>query len=877
MASLFAQNDLKPTYSVSFAHETLESALFQLMDRGVPLLFRNDLLPEKEIHVRFEEATLEDILTYLLADTGLGSRRVDGWLLIEPLPREIVNPEPRYTLSGFITDDQNGERLAHASAYCPQAGVGTYSNEYGFFSLTLSPGRHDVRFSHLGYREQVFTVNLYRDTVVSLSLPPDLTLDEVVVTAGDSSLLRRARIFGAEEISPTEGAALPRLAGEMDLLRMVHLLPGVQTGADGMGGIFVRGGDAGHNLVLIDGVPVYNVHHAGGLLSVFNTSTVKSIRLLKGGFPARYGGRLSSVLDVRTREGNQKQWSGEASVGLLSSNLTLEGPLVTDKTTLLLSGRGSLLNLYLGPFMEQYKLNQGEQGGTEYGFYDVTAKLTHQFSAKDKLYLSYYQGSDDFRNFGETTTDFSLRTLSGGLLPFQRKQTYEESLQWGNRALALRWNHLVSPRLFLNATLTYSQMAADVAYDQQDTLHILGPQPFRSLQIEAGRFKTRVKDLGARLDFHWAPNAQHDIRFGGDLQWGQFNPGLLRFEQNTDDAQPDPTLKPRLYPTQAANVYLENTQQLGDSWWLNYGFHLSRFSTESTNYWSLQPRLSANWLVNERLMLRLAAGKNSQFVHLLTNNALGLPTDLWVPSTDEIPPQHAWQYSLGLDADLGKGWSFGAEAYYKDMQQLLSFSEGAGLVDAWADNVTSGSGTAYGLEVMLRRQAGSFRGWLSYSLAWANRRFDRINFGEVYPFTFDRRHDIKVVLLQELNEKWDFSISWLFGTGLAFSLPLEQISVSFPGVPDLPVVGYSYGGKNQLRMPAYHRLDLGVNYRLVSTNGLQHRFQLGIYNAYNRQNPLYFRLDSRIVVQDNQLREQRRFVGVEMLPILPSFSYSLKF
>lgn len=877
MPIVSGQQALEQPVSISFSHQPLEQALYQLMDEAdAPLLFNSRIIPTKDIHVTFSQTPLYRVLDVLFEHTNLNYEWEDGWVLLREAQPEPVNRE--FVVSGYIEEQQSGERLPQATIFEPNSQRGMYTNEYGFFSLQIPEGSQELQVSYLGYRPEYITLDeLKKDTQILVTLRPDLTLNEVLVTAPDSSILRRMRSFSADELSPGQGAALPRLAGEFDLMRMVHLLPGVQTGADGVGGIFVRGGDAGHNLVLVDGVPIYNVNHAGGLLSVFNTQTVKSVRLMKGAIPARYGGRLSSVLDVRTRDGNKEQWEGQASLGLISSNVTVEGPLVRGKSSVLLSGRGSLLNLYLQPWMQRYKADRGEEGSTSYGFYDVTAKLSHTFSDQDKIYFSFYQGHDSYDNFGTQDQVFSLAGSDGEVYGFRQKNNYRDQMSWGNQAWSFRWNHLINQELFLNTTLTHSRMQVDLDYETQDTLELLETGGSLFVDGQVGAYASSVRDAGALFDFHWLPGHRHQVRFGAHVKRSHLAPGLLRYNEDAADREFDTDLQRRSYVTHETNLYAENTQEVSPKIILNYGLYLAHFRSDQQSYWSLQPRLSANWILHEQWLVRGSVGKNTQFIHLLSNNTLGLPTDLWVPSTRTVAPQQAWQVTLGTDVSLGDGWSASIEGYYKGMDELLSFTEGATFASNWENNVTQGSGTAYGVDVMLRKQKGRTQGWLSYSLAWSNRQFGRINFGEVYPFTYDRRHDLKVVVLQEIGSRWDVSASWVFGTGLAFSLPQESFAVTFPGVPGLPVSGITYGDKNGFRLPYYHRLDVGVNYRFFSNQGLEHRLKAGVYNLYNRRNPLYYRFDNSLVVANNQLQERKEFVGVHLLPILPSISYSLHF
>lgn len=871
-----AQSPLDRHISISFSHQPLEKALYQLMDEAdVPLLFNNSVLPQKNVHVRFTEEKVSQILAFLFRNTDI-QPEWDGRYIVLVRGKPEGGP-PVFTVSGYIESAESGERLAQTTVYSSSADRGVYSNEFGFFSLSLPMGKHQLVVSYLGYRPRQFSLDVRTDTTLEVLLAADLTLKTVTVTASDSSFLRRPLDFSTDELVPAVGEVLPRLGGEMDLMRWVHLLPGIQTGADGIGGIFVRGGDAGHNLVMIDDVPIYNVNHAGGLLSVFNTSTIKSVRLMKGFMPPRYGGRLASVMDVRTRDGNKLNWEGEASIGLLSSNLTLEGPIVKGKSSFLVAGRGSLLNAYLEPGMRQYKKRNGEDGSTEYGFYDLTVKLTHTFSETDKIYFSYYHGKDRFKNYGQRSDLFSLENQEGEVIGFRLKQEYDENLSWGNRAWSFRWNHLMGPRLFLNTTVLYSRMQVDVGYEDQDSLQVLGSSPLFAVNLSAGEFLSSVQDGGVKFDFQWVPNPMHEVRFGGEFRRQVFQPGILRVSEDDLEVPEAPFAIRRTHDVTQSAFYAENRQQFGQKAIVNYGFHIAGFQNGNTAYWSFQPRLALTWLANNHWIFRTSLGKSTQFAHLLSNNSVGLPIDLWVPSTADVTPQRAWQATIGAEWLLSEAWSFSVEGYYKWMDELLSFSEGATFVNDWEKNVTQGEGEAFGVDVMLRKQMGGTQGWLSYSLAWAHRSFERINLGQPYPFTFDRRHDLKLVVIQELGDQWDFGVSWVFGTGLAFSLPLETFEVSFPGVPDGPILGIDYGSKNQFRLPYYHRLDMSVNYQKVDRRGRAHKFQLGVYNAYNRNNPLYYTFNRSLVVQNNAIVERRELVGVRLLPLLPSLSYSLQF
>ncbi len=879
LTALPAQEILKQAVSLSLHDTPLEKALFMLMDDySVPLSFSNDILPDKHFTLQIRNRPLVAVLDLLLRDTKVSYRQVGRQIVLFPVNYRVPPASERHTISGFITDAKTGERLILASVLDRNSGQGTLTNEYGFFSLSLEAGEVSLQFSYLGFQPQERAFLLQEDRSLAIALHSDLMLQEVVVVAEDSILDGNKSGYSIELIDISDVLDMPALAGEADIIRMTHLLPGVQTGADGIGGIFVRGGDAGHNLVMIDGVPVYNISHAAGLFSILNSQAIRSARLVKGGFPARYGGRLASVLDIRTKEGNVKSFSGQAEVGMLTARLALEGPIIPNKSSFFLSGRRSFLNWFLKPVSRRFKAANGETGNTAYDFYDLNGKVNYTFSDRDKVYLSFYAGNDRFRNAGFGSQTFRILEDGGGrdTLDFRLDHRYTEDYDWGNHTAAARWNHIFNPRMFANLTLTYSRLKVNFGYNNTDSVQLVSPQTLLTRNLDYGQYRSSIQDFGGRVDFEAIPLPKHYVRFGAGISHHRFQPGLLRFTEQTEELAVGSQIGNEPIQSLEYHLYAEDDISVNPYFNLNVGLRLASLMVESQAYFSVEPRFSFFWKTGPQFAVKGSMSHNSQFLHLLSSSGIGLPTDLWVPSTDKVKPQVARQWTLGLERKLPSGMHFSLEGYYKKMENLVTFAEGANFLNEWQKNITAGEGKAYGLETSLRKSWGRTTGWIAYTLAWAERRFDLVNQGNPYPFRYDRRHDFKIVLQQKVLPWLDISANWLFSSGLAFTAPVQKYEVSVPGLPYQRVVALDYGAKNQFRMPAYHRLDLGMT-AAFKTRGLAHTLGAGVYNAYNRKNPVYYDLRMQLVNENFQLREKPEYVQVWLIPVMPYLNYSIKF
>lgn len=771
----------------------------------------------------------------------------------------------RYTISGYVREAESGEQLISARVYDTRSQQGTLTNTYGFYSLTLPAGPVSLVMAYPGYQSFTLELNLRQDTVLNAGLAFFQT-DEVQIVAEDAVRVEQQTEMSTIDIPVKQIKMLPALLGEVDVIKAVQLLPGVQSGNEGSTGLYVRGGGPDQNLILLDGVPLYYVSHLGGFFSVFNADAISSVKLVKGGFPARYGGRLSSVLDVRMKEGNNQRLTAEGSIGLLSSKLSIQGPIgASKKTSFILSGRRTYLDLLTRP-LAQIASRAASDGNASaslgYYFYDLNGKVNHTFSHRDRLYFSFYLGDDDLgvrlREQDEDPAfdyayDFSLRS----------------KVRWGNRLAALRWNHIWNPKLFSNLTATFTDYRFRVENTLDENRREDGQTTSNSFFLG---YRSGIRDWGLKLDFDYYPVPAHEIRFGINSTYHRFTPGALGINLEAQDiALLDTTIASQIANALETSLYFEDHIKAGRRLSANVGLHLAHYAVNQENYLSLQPRLSARYLVSEWVSLKASYVQMTQFLHLLTNSGAGLPVDLWVPATDRVPPQQAWQAALGMAATLGQsGLELSVEGYYKHMTGLLEYKEGTNffldLEDNWEERVEpGGEGTAYGMEVLLQKKKGRTTGWIGYTLSWNYRQFDNINQGLRYFYKYDRRHDVSVVVSHAFNDRISAAATWVFGTGNAITLPTATHAMVGPSSLDFfgredqigSFLNYNWpgdvfgssgvliyeGGRNNFRMADYHRLDLGINITKPTRRG-ERTWSLGVYNLYGRRNPYTYYLNT---------------------------------
>lgn len=773
----------------------------------------------------------------------------------------------KFTVSGYIRDTHTGENLIGANLWEQKSKNGTGTNSFGFYSLTLPADSVVLVASYVGYRAQVISFRLDKDTLINFELEDDALLNEVVVSAADVDKIQEVTRMSSISVPLDQIKNLPALLGEVDVLKTLQLLPGVQSGNEGTSGLYVRGGGPDQNLILLDGVPVYNASHLFGFFSVFNADAINHVELIKGGFPARYGGRLSSVIDISMKEGNMKSFHGEGSVGLVASKLTLEGPLVKDKSSFIVSGRRTYIDLLARPLIRAQTDGEETVG---YYFYDLNAKLNYRFSDKDRLYLSAYLGDDRFYGWYEDTYREGGQTLT---------DENRAGLNWGNLTSALRWNHAYTPKLFSNLMLTYSRYRFDISNEYRYEFIDEQNQEIR-LERSLSKYLSGIEDLAAKIDFDFIPNTGHYLRFGANAIHHSFRPGALNLQYDLDDPEVNPALDTLIgsQETRAVELaaYVEDDFEISKRLKVNAGLHFSAFWVGDASYTALQPRLAARYLLDEHMSVKASYVRMAQFVHLLTNSGIGLPTDLWVPATERIKPQRAEQFALGLARNLGNQYELSLEGYYKNMYNLIEYREGASFINVnqdWQSKVATGDGQSYGAELLIQKKKGRTTGWLGYTLSWTYRQFDDLNFGKRFPYKYDRRHDIGLAVIHAWKEHIDLSMSWVYGSGNAITLPISIYGGGSRNMTDygsfFDEISY-FGERNSFRMRAFHRLDASITFRKEKRWG-ERSWVLGVYNAYSRRNPFYIYLYEGYGAQRSEFRQ------VSLFPIVPSFSYRFKF
>ena len=777
------------------------------------------------------------------------------------------------TISGYVMDAASKETLIGATIFDKNSGKGCATNSYGFYTLTLNQGQVDLQVSYVGYTQQSRALDLKENLSLNFMLETNTTLDEVVVEGTRATVSARNPQMSVVELPVQQIKSIPTLFGEADVLKAIQLLPGVQNGSEGSAGMYVRGGGPDENLLLLDGVPVYNVNHMLGFFSVFNPDALKNVTLYKGSFPAHFGGRLSSVVDIRMKEGDMQKYHGNASIGLISSKFNFEGPIVKDKLSFNLSYRRTYGDLLIKPalWIASWSTPEISKLSVGYYFYDFNAKLNWKISDKDRLYLSFYTG-DDAIYFGVKNKDFMSDST-------QYTHRIKLNWKWGNKVAALRWNHVVSQKLFMDASVNYTQYRHNLGMNltEEDTYL---PTNTVSKNVFDMVYKSGINDLTAKVDFDYTPLPNHEIRFGGNYTYHIFRPEVqsIQMSESQQSLVDTVTGSPNVYAHETA-LYAEDNMTLGDIFRMNLGVHYSTFTVEGKTYQSVQPRVSTSLMLASNLSLKAGYAYMTQYVHLLSNSSLSLPTDLWVPVTAKIVPMNAHQWSVGAFYELPRLFDISVEGYYKTMDNLLEYKDGAsffGSSERWDEKVCMGKGWAYGVELLVQRSFGKTTGWIGYTWAHSKRQFDRegqiINNGKVFPAKYDRRHDISVTVQHKFSDSFDLSGTWVFSSGNCGTLGTQV----YEGLPN------DWGEfqhinaleRNNFRMGNYHRLDLGANMHFPLNPGLL-TLNFSVYNVYNHNNPFLVYTD--YVYDESTQQAEKKLMQVSIFPIIPSFSLSYKF
>ncbi|MEJ0101049.1 MAG: TonB-dependent receptor [Bacteroidota bacterium] len=763
----------------------------------------------------------------------------------------------RFTLNGYVKDSLSGESIIGATITVKGQSQGVASNQYGFYSITLNEGVYDISISHVSYQSKIVPVELSANKQFNFDLvPKSAAISEVFVYTKKRDANVKNAQMGKIDLSIEQIKNIPAFMGEVDILKAIQLLPGVRNAGEGNAGFYVRGGGPDQNLIMLDDAVVYNTGHLFGFFSIFNSDAIKNVSLIKGGMPAQYGGRLSSVLDVSMKDGNMNKFQVDGGIGLIASRLSIQGPIKKDKSSFIISARRTYIDALVKPFVP----SSSSFHGSGYYFYDLNAKINYRFSEKDRIYLSGYFGRDVF--------DF----VNG-------KRSFNSKIPWGNSTATLRWNHVFNRRLFANTTLVYNDYKFRFTAAQNDF----------SLSLSSG-----IRDANAKIDFDYYPLPQHKVKFGGLYTYHKFVPNVVSGQQDST------IFKPNNDGVKYANetaLYIQDDWDISDKIKINYGVRWSGFTQigpytkfdrdadgnklDSTIYKSfekvktyggLEPRVTIRYALNDETSLKFAVNRNYQYIHLVSNSGNTLPTDLWVPSTYIVKPQLSWQYSAGFFKNFAENkYETSIEVYYKDMQNQVDYKEGytPSLNDPETDFVF-GKGWSYGTELFINKTRGRFTGWIGYTLSWTWRKFAQLNDGVKYPAKFDRRHDMSVVANYELNKKWKLGAVFVYGTGNATSLPERFYFVN-------GVLTQEYSHVNQYRLAAYHRLDLAATYTPIPKRKkkVKSSWVFSIYNAYSRTNPYFIYFDQEGSLANGDLTIQAK--QVSLFPILPAVTWNFKF
>jgi hypothetical protein len=833
---------LLDTISVDFNQVPLREALHAIADKGRFTLNYNENILDRNALITFSGQSQPAflVLRSILRGTQieiivLGTQQVILFRRKAPSQGETGK---KYTISGYVTDAATGEALVGANVTVRDLATGASANTYGFYSITLAGGEYLIQYSYMGYATSVSFVALDSDTKNDAHLQSrSIEVDTVLVLSDGTELSPGTTAMGTVHLDPEKLAAIPVLFGEQDLLKVIQFLPGVSNPREGDCGIYVRGGDADQNLILLDEATIYSPFHTFGLFSVFNSDAIKNIRLVKGAAPAKFGGRLSSVIDMQMKEGNMKEFDGVAGIGLIFSRVTVEGPILKDKASFLISGRRTYLDLLAKTF--------GASQNLKFHFYDLNAKINYKVDENDRVYLSGYFGRDGM-GFSDAF-----------------------DMTWGNTTGTIRWNHLFSDRLFLNSSFIVSDFTyqLNVGAEEADDDRV--------------QWLSEVTNITLKEDFEYFYSGQNILGFGVNYIHHSFLPadftvtGNEKFRLTIGEKSAD-----------EFNAYVSHEHAVSDKLKLEYGLRASlftvageadRFNLDEINeldvdfhgadektYANIQPRFSAVYLLDESSSLKAGFSRNYQYLHMLSNSNSGTPLDVWQPSSSTIKPQIADQFSLGYFRNLqGTAYELSTEIYYKYLQNQIDYKEGANFIlkNYFDSELVFGKGWAYGFEVLLKKNTGSLTGWIAYTLSVSEREFERISNGNPFPAKNDKPHEFNIVAQYKPDKNWSFSSNFVYASGYTTTLPYGKYSVFNQEV-------MSYTVRNGYRLPPYHRLDFGVSYT-TSRGGV---WSLSFYNLYGRRN-IY-----TVLIRDrNDGSGLKEAVKFSLFPMIPSLSYTFTF
>lgn len=860
-----AMEEHEPTVSLDVKQRPLREVFNEITRQtGMSFSYESSLLAKVPREITFHSVNepLSVALRRLFTMVPLNYRVIGKYIILKKKSNKI-------TVSGFVSDKYSMESLAGASVYEFKTRKGTMSNGSGFFSLTMEEGETELEVSYVGYRRyKLHFPYLRKDTVIQVQMITNERLQEVVVI-GNQAVQEPVLTpqMGSLKLSQHTVKSIPVMFGEADIIKTLQTFPGVSAGIAGLAGMYVRGGNGDENLYLIDGHPLYQVNHIGGLFSAFNSDVVKDIDFYKSAFPARYGGRLSSVVDVHTKDGNMREYHGSAMLGLTSGALSLEGPLVKDKTSFSIAMRRSWLDVLSAPTVAI--LNATKQEGdskliARYAFTDLNAKVNHNFNARSRAYAGLYFGQDFLKG--------------GSKEEWEGQETKDVSkLRWGNLVAFAGWSYVFGNKLFGDINASYTRYASTLKREYTETA---AEESLRNTSSSGNG----INDVSLRAKFDYLPAQAHHIRFGGDYTYHRFHPEYTE-SRSSDMNVASTKTNSGILGAHEAGLYAEDDWELNRIFRLNAGLRLGVFHIDKKTYASLEPRFAIRSLLSPSFSLKASYARMHQYVHQVGESYIDLPTDTWLPVSKNIKPQMSDQVSLGAYYNLNNNYSFSVEGYYKWMHNILDYKDGYNFLPSfvgWEQKMAVGKGRVYGAELTVRKETGKVTGWIGYGLMWADRQFPEINGGKRFPAKFDNRHKLNIVANWKVSKKVELTGSWTYMTGNRVTVSFENYQylgqhsdnnphVSLPGIYP-PGYDYDvfqginyYTERNNVRLPAYHRLDLGINIYRPLKKGRMGIWNISVYNVYSYMAPVAIR------------RGYARFETLGLLPIMPSVSYTYKF
>ncbi|GHB32625.1 TonB-dependent receptor [Mongoliitalea lutea] len=758
------------------------------------------------------------------------------------------------TITGYIKDRSSKESLYGANVYEVISQKGVSSNFDGFFSIRLNEGDQKLQVSHVGYRLKSIPLTINKDTLLFIDLEPMMELNEVVIESDRAFDFERSTQLSTIRIPIRQIRQMPAIGGEIDVIRAIQLLPGVQSGKEGLTGFYVRGGGMDQNLILLDGVPLYNISHIGGIFSIFNADVISDVELIKGGFPARYGGRLSSVLNIKAKEGNRLRSETSGAIGLVSSRIAHEAPINRGKGSFIVAGRRSYLDLFTRPISKRASKGEFSLG---YDFYDFNGKVNYDLSEKDKILFSMYSGRDK------------------GIVRSEDRKFLSEtknSFEWGNFLASMKWTRRINDKILSNFSAGYTRYEFLVDLTHEDKVEK------RDISYI---FKSGIEDIHLKYDWETLIGSGHLVRAGVQYINHFFFPGVSVFSQQS--ASESVRTRTGSFDVRANDLsfFVEDEWEISRTLSANIGLRYNNYLVNGESYDSFQPRVNVRYMLSETSSMKASYATMQQNVHLLNNTGVGLPVDLWVPATEQTQPQFSAQWTLAYNRRLSRSLELSGEVFYKDFKHLIAYSDGINWMEGtgdWQEKIErDGVGRAYGLELFLQKKMGKASGWLGYTLSRSEMRFENINSGNFFPHRFDRTHDIGLTLVYEFSKDFNFSFNWVYGTGEAITLArsrhlgITRGLINFNNERSLPTIEF-YGDRNSFRMRAYHRADVGLRFSKDKKRGVR-TWNLSFYNAYNRANPFYYTWSRDNVNDWNNLSLRQ----VAMFPIIPAFNYEFRF